>query len=372
MRIIQVGDFSCKVGENAQENWELVDQSKKHHWFFHLTDFPSPYVVLECDKQEPNVHIKEQCAEICLSLSKQRGNNKVKVDATPCGNVRVDKKDAVGECDYKNEGKVEVIVVTSAKKKDDRKATGEDEEDASKTAKCKGKGKRASEAKGYSASAPATSERVSIRKSPNGFATISLKTAAIRDAILREREEVVLQGGVSAKLLPQVDQKTQEQVPTDIFVSWGWKVEDKTPISEAMLIRVFDALAAVAEQAVERAAPARAGSEHVQVRKAAAGGCAVISVCNARSRDAILALGSEIEIESGIVVKLQPQRDPKTKEDVPTDIFAAWGRKVEAASPVSEAVLLERFEALYAQVAAAAATFAPADGGESSATPSAE
>ena len=28
MKEIEVGDFTCKIGENAQENWDLIDQAR--------------------------------------------------------------------------------------------------------------------------------------------------------------------------------------------------------------------------------------------------------------------------------------------------------------------------------------------------------
>lgn len=361
--MVQVGDFVCKVGESAQENWDLVGQAKKQHWFFHLTDFPSPYVVLECDKQEPNAHIKEHCAEICVEFSKQKNTKKVKVDATSCGNVRVDRRDEVGECDYKNEGKVEVIIVQGGRRRDEASKADEGDAADERSGQNRGRGKKGPAEKDARAAATATpavasGEHAAVRKSViGGWATISFQSAAVRDALLRERSEVIVQGGVAVKLQPQVDQKSKEEVPTEIFASWGRKVEEKTPISETELLRCFEALAARAVEAAERVAPARAAGEHVQVRKAAVGGCAVISIQDAAVRNAILALGSEINVSPGVVVKLQPQRDPKTKEEVPTDIFAAWGRKVEDATPVSEVELLRSFEALYdAAVSAASGT----------------
>ena len=50
-------------------------------------------------------------------------------------------------------------------------------------------------------------------------------------------------------------------------------------------------------------------------------------------------LGQQIVMQlllqvSGVTVKLKPQFDPKSKEEVLTEIFASWGRKVEEQTPV--------------------------------------
>lgn len=362
MKIVPVGEHVCKIGESAQENWELIDQAKKQGWFFHLTDFPSPYVVLECGKSEPNAHIRQRCAEICVENSKQKNSGKVKVDATPVSNVKVDKKDEVGECDYKNEGKVEIIVVQACKKNQDDEAEDmgnstevigkEKKQDAGR----KGRAGKASASKEKRTSSPAlvTGEHTTVRKSPaGGWATISFKDAAVRNAILRDAGEIAVKSGISVTLQPQVDPKTKEEVTTDIFASWGRKAEEKVPVSENELLRCFESLAQRATEAIARAAPTLASGANVAVRKAAAGGCAVVSFLKGHEvREAVLAMGRESALQSGVAIKLQPQRDPKTKEEVPTDIFVAWGRKVEEKTPVSESELVSFFDELCARTAA--------------------
>ena len=106
-----VGDCRVLVGQNAAENWNLLASAKKKHWFFHLTDFSSCYVVLECTN-EPSTEDKQTCAQICREHSQHKLTGPIKVDATPCGNVKFDRKrDAVGECEYKDEDKVEILIV---------------------------------------------------------------------------------------------------------------------------------------------------------------------------------------------------------------------------------------------------------------------
>lgn len=356
MKIVQIGEYVCKIGEGAQENWDLVGGAKKHHYFFHLTDFPSPYVVLECDRDGPNAHILERCAQVCVEHSKQKNAGKVKVDATPCGNVKVDKRDVVGECDYKNEGKVEIIVVQTTKKnagaqdEEEKQASGyEKTEEGTRKAPSKGKAKAKSaggKEKIAAEIAMAEGKHVAIRKNViGGWATVTFTDAAVRNALLRETTEIAIKSGVVVKLQAQVDQNTKEEVPTEIFASWGRKAEEKTPVSEAELLRCFDELASRYAAAVQRAAPVVATGMRVTVRKAAVGGCAVVSFIEPELRARVLeTLGREITLESGIAGKLQAQVDPKTKAEVPTDVFVAWGRKVEEKTPVSEEELLRFFD----------------------------
>ncbi|CAK0910110.1 unnamed protein product [Prorocentrum cordatum] len=225
-------------------------------------------------------------------IAASRGTpRKVKVDATPCGNVKIDKnRDELGECDYKNEGRVEVIIVHGGKKmgvQDEGEEAGRGDSDPGSRGKDR---KAAASADSQPAGAGAAAGgRVRVRKAAvGGWATISFQDADVRRALLREHEHIVVQSGVEVKLQPQIDQATKEEVPADIFASWGRKAEEKSPVAERELLRCFEALAAQAEAALARAAPSRAAGRRVQVRKAAVGGCAVVAFQDAALRAAVL------------------------------------------------------------------------------------
>lgn len=83
--------------------------------------------------------------------------------------------------------------------------------------------------------------------------------------------------------------------------------------------------------------------DNVTVKKHSSMGCAVITLKDTRVREAILLLGNETII-SGIKVQMKPHTDKATGQDVPTDIFIAWGRQVEKTTPLSERDLLKHFE----------------------------
>ena len=51
MKTTTVNDIDYKIGQNAQENWDLLNLDENYTWF-HLKSFPSCHVIIE--KIEPN------------------------------------------------------------------------------------------------------------------------------------------------------------------------------------------------------------------------------------------------------------------------------------------------------------------------------
>ena len=62
MKNIEYENIEFIIGENANENWELLDylrQINDEYIWFHLNSFPSPYVIMkssliEIDKDRQN------------------------------------------------------------------------------------------------------------------------------------------------------------------------------------------------------------------------------------------------------------------------------------------------------------------------------
>lgn len=78
MKTVTVNGYVIKIGENARENTTLVRHAKKKHLWFHLTNFPSPHVVLECS--DPNIvpdEVKRQCAALVRSYSARQQSPKL-------------------------------------------------------------------------------------------------------------------------------------------------------------------------------------------------------------------------------------------------------------------------------------------------------
>lgn len=90
--------MSIVIGKNAKHNWKLLSDSLPTDYIFHLSDYPSPYIMYsgELDKKKA-----KELARLCIEHSKySRG----KVDYTTCNNVRKTQK--IGEFKYKNMKKV--------------------------------------------------------------------------------------------------------------------------------------------------------------------------------------------------------------------------------------------------------------------------
>ena len=110
MKDIINDSFLCKIGNNCSENWQLLDNSKEHHIFFHLSHFPSCYVILqyEIDK-EVDIKIIEKAALQCKLHTKYKNLKNIRVDYTNISNVV--KGEKVGEIFYKSNRKVKNILV---------------------------------------------------------------------------------------------------------------------------------------------------------------------------------------------------------------------------------------------------------------------
>jgi len=101
-----------------------------------------------------------------------------------------------------------------------------------------------------------------------------------------------------------------------------------------------------------RRQPMEEVGENVTVKKHSSMGCAVVSLKDPRVREAILALlqsSSEVNI-NGIKVQVKPNVDKDTKADIPTDLFVAWGHKVEKSTPLSEHELTKFFDIKHQEV----------------------
>ena len=107
MKTLDIENIVCKIGENSSENWKMFDEAKEEHLFFHLSSFPSCYVILETSFGHVSEDIIKSAATVCLKNTKYRNLKNIKVDYTFCGNVN--KGDKVGEIFYKSNKKVKQI-----------------------------------------------------------------------------------------------------------------------------------------------------------------------------------------------------------------------------------------------------------------------
>jgi predicted ribosome quality control (RQC) complex YloA/Tae2 family protein len=110
MKSIEIQGILCKIGCNAIENWELLEKSNENNLLFHLTSFPSCYVICESmNGDNINLEIIRQCAILCKNNTKYRNLKNIKVDYTTCNNII--KGDKIGEIIYKKNKKVKKIII---------------------------------------------------------------------------------------------------------------------------------------------------------------------------------------------------------------------------------------------------------------------
>lgn len=86
-------EYKISVGENAQENWELLKKSNQSDVFMHLNNLSSPYVIIH--NSNPPKCILNLGAKYCVSYSKWSELRDVNVLYTSVKNVKFG--DKVGE-----------------------------------------------------------------------------------------------------------------------------------------------------------------------------------------------------------------------------------------------------------------------------------
>jgi predicted ribosome quality control (RQC) complex YloA/Tae2 family protein len=81
------------IGENAQDNWDIIDKADKNDIWFHLADHPSAHVILRTENlpiKKISRHILIHCGIQCRLHSKWANisyKQKVKVIYTEIKNV---------------------------------------------------------------------------------------------------------------------------------------------------------------------------------------------------------------------------------------------------------------------------------------------
>lgn len=78
------------LGENAQDNWDIIDISSQNDIWFHLDDKPSPHVVLKIpDNLKKKVHKQTilYCGMICKQYSKYDNHKNISIIYTEIKNV---------------------------------------------------------------------------------------------------------------------------------------------------------------------------------------------------------------------------------------------------------------------------------------------
>ena len=93
------------IGENAKENWALIDASEAEWWWFHLKSFPSSHVVLQTN--EPTDEELIAAATWCKDTTKYRNLKNLKVSYCQIKNIK--KSDKIGSVTFVSNRKVKDI-----------------------------------------------------------------------------------------------------------------------------------------------------------------------------------------------------------------------------------------------------------------------
>ena len=98
MKIEEFNNVKFILGQNAQENWNILDQAKKeneYYVWFHLNNFPSGYVIMYSTISDLTDNINEYLKIIVVG--NERNFNKVTEKITRFRNLTANRKKAAME-----------------------------------------------------------------------------------------------------------------------------------------------------------------------------------------------------------------------------------------------------------------------------------
>ena len=106
MKSITINDVVFKIGQNAQENWELLNLNENFTWL-HLKSFSSCHVVIENEDLDKEDLIEG--AQLCLQNTNYRNLKNIKVNYTLLKNIK--RADKIGAVHFISNRKVNTIMI---------------------------------------------------------------------------------------------------------------------------------------------------------------------------------------------------------------------------------------------------------------------
>ena len=106
MKVEEFNDTTIILGQNAQENWNLINFDCDYIWL-HLNSFPSCHVIIE--DNNPEQEVLEYAAQLCKDNTKYRNLKNLKICYTKCNNLK--KGIDTGSVVYKSKRKVKTITI---------------------------------------------------------------------------------------------------------------------------------------------------------------------------------------------------------------------------------------------------------------------
>jgi predicted ribosome quality control (RQC) complex YloA/Tae2 family protein len=85
-------DIKYKLGRNAKENFELIDEAyvlNDNYWWFHLEDHPSGHCVVHSEQMDKSIALV--ASQLVKSHSKLKDQKKVKIIYTQIKEVKKNK-----------------------------------------------------------------------------------------------------------------------------------------------------------------------------------------------------------------------------------------------------------------------------------------
>ena len=101
-------ELKILIGENAKENWTIIDKANQFDYWFHLKGQPSCHIVLKLPscKSAINTQSLNHCAALCKENSKFSEYKNIKIIYTRIKHVK--KGDVIGSVYTTNN---EIIIV---------------------------------------------------------------------------------------------------------------------------------------------------------------------------------------------------------------------------------------------------------------------
>lgn len=94
--------YEIIIGENAQDNWNIIKQSNDEDIWFHIDDYPSSHVILKINELNTNIKTKiitkqllKYCGKLCKIHSKYSNVKNLNIIYTKIKYVKLGKN--VGE-----------------------------------------------------------------------------------------------------------------------------------------------------------------------------------------------------------------------------------------------------------------------------------
>ena len=106
MKTIDFENSKIIIGQNAKENWDLLDNNDNFLWF-HLKSFPSCHVIIL--NENPDETTIQKAAELCKENTKYKSLKNIKVNYTSIKNIKKSKE--IGSVEFKSNKKVFTIAV---------------------------------------------------------------------------------------------------------------------------------------------------------------------------------------------------------------------------------------------------------------------